>query len=747
LAFNDCSTWHCSEKINQTITPNHSNDQIKSIPIKPISISFINKQKVIIMPNDKNKNNSFTELPLTTSSTTIPTIDKSQYYHYPQHQIEQNMTYQPKQSSLQQHHSQQTLSVNVGQNSSDNLKLIDSRRTTPRQLKQHQIKRSQPKSPSSLTTNIEPTSTTTSTVTISSELCQQKYQTALNHSYSEKAKTISSSENAHSSKEKSTFPQQTTSSDLATSFIRTASLHLKSTLSRLKRSNSGHSNRPFDANTTTTTTTTTTDIHTTVLPSVRTIDVNETVSRHNSLPSDSNDKTIKFIAEINKTAKQSYKEPSTTTTTTTTTTTIIKNINKSSSSSSPPSPGYTKWSTRLGPPPSPYKTKDLNTSVIYPKCCTSSIPYHETNTIGTVVTTAMTSTLLSFNVVNDSKKDVSILSNTTTTTVTTTNTTNSSNISSVFQVLPKYERNELNYLSTNNDDCASFGEFGQINLRTGSFMGRYPNYSHSNHQLVSGVQHGQSLFSGHDNHHHNHNSGIQQHQQQQHEQKNLSEYRPLYLSIQSYTTSSPSGNTTRSAPSPSLSSMTSTHGLSGYHDTGQHSYQQQQQQTVYCHPQNQLITLKTPSSSCSSVAKTHSPRVNSVHNPQLLHTVDNPNDHYSIPITHPHEMLLLSSSSSPSCVTPHPELDPILERLLLDVTSIDEYRTALHTNDSITPPLSTNRQRTINRMHTPLGSSDPESISRSAEHIINMNLSNQQKNILNDDNICNLNKQINDLIQ
>ncbi|XP_018645543.1 rho-type gtpase activating protein, putative [Schistosoma mansoni] len=674
-------TWYHSEKIDRTTTNSHSNDQITSIEINPSSSPLVNRQEITIMSNNKDHKNPVGEL---SSSATTTTTGKVQHHHHQQQQIYQ-VTNQPP-LHLQQHPQRFTsgyvkdksnsLNVNVKQNTSDKLKLIDSRRTTPRQLKQHQLKRSQPISHSSLTTSTEPPPSTTVTM-IPSELYQQKYTIALNHPYSEKTKTTTSPENFHSSMEKSTFPQQMTSSDLATSFIRTASLHLKSTLSRLKRSNSGHSNKPSDIITTTTT-------HTDVLPSVKTINVNESVMRRSSLPSDNNDKSIKLIDEINGNTKRLYQEFNT----------ISKNDSKLSSSP----PGCTKWSTRLGPPPPPCKTTDI-TAVTYPKCCISKTS-HGTNTSETAVTTTINPTRLPL-------------------------------------ILPKNERNELNLSLTGGDDCADFGEFGRINLRTGSFMGRYPNYSHSNYHLMNYAQNGQHrqyLLSGNDNS----SSGIQQQQQRQDEQQNLPDYRPLYLSVQPYTTLSPSGNTTRSAPSPSLSSTISTQGIPGYNESSQ------QQQIVYFRPQSRSINLKASSS--SSVTMTRSPRVNSMHNPQLLHTIDNPDDQYSIPITHPHEMLLLSSSSSPSCVSPHPELDPILERLLLDVTSIDEYRTALHRNDSVTPPLSTNRQRTINRIHTPLGSSDPESISRSADHITNVNLSNKQLNILHD-NIWNLNKQINDLIQ
>uniref|UniRef100_A0A094ZMC8 Rho GTPase-activating protein 7 n=1 Tax=Schistosoma haematobium TaxID=6185 RepID=A0A094ZMC8_SCHHA len=717
LTLKNCPTRYHSERINRTTTNSHSNDQITSIEINPSSAPFINRQEVIIMSDNKNHKNPVSELPSSTTTTTTGNVQH--HRHHQQQQIYQ-VTSQPP-PPIQQHPQQFTsgyvkdksnsLNIIVKQNTSDKLKLVDSRRTTPRQLKQYQLKRNQPITHSSLTTSTESPPSTTATM-ISPELYQPKYTIALNHSHLEKAKTINSPENFHNPMEKSTFPQQMTSSDLATSFIRTASLHLKSTLSRLKRSNSGNSNKPSDAITTTT-------IHTDVLPSVKTIDVNEAVMRHSSLPFDNNDKSIKLTDEINGNTKQLYKELNTTTTT-----------EKNNSNLFSSSPGCTKWSTRLGPPPSPCKTTDINTAVIYPKCCISTT-FHGTNTSETVVTTTINSTQLPLNSLNHSKKNVLILKNTTMMT-----TTNSVNISSVSQVLPENERNELNLSLTGGDDCADVGAFGRINLRTGSFMGRYPNYSHSNYHLMNYAQNGQHrqyLLSGNDN-----SSSIQEQQQQrQNDQQNLSDYRPLYLSVQPHTTS-PSGNTTRSAPSPSLSSTISTQGIPGYNESCQ------QQQIVYFRPQSKSINLKASSS--SSVTMKRSPRVNSMHNPQLLHTIDNPDDQYSIPITHPHEMLLLSSSSSPSCVSPHPELDPILERLLLDVTSIDEYRTALHRNDSVTPPLSTSRQRTINRIHTPLGSSDPESISRSADHITNVNLSNKQLNILHD-NIWDLNKQINDLIQ
>ncbi|TNN18231.1 Rho GTPase-activating protein, partial [Schistosoma japonicum] len=688
LSSNDCLTWHCrSDRVNRKAT-NHltNNDQFTSIRIKPSVVPFNYKQEIITMPDNNNSNindrKPVGELTLTERRT-------QQQQQQPYQPLTQPPQSQQQFISAYSEDKSNTLTVSFKENTSDKVKFIDTRRTTPRQLKQHQSKRGH----SQTSTTVLPLTET-----------NQKYSPSTNYSQLEKSKTTSG--NYHSSIEKPTSVQQhTNSSDLATSLIRTASFHLKSTLSRLKRSNSGHSDKPiFTTTTTTTVPTTPTTIHTIDLPSVKTTD--DTLLRHNSLSSENN-KSIELVNDSNTNKNHLNKEFNN------------NNSNLSSSSSI-----CTKWSTRLGPPPPPCTD-------ICPKC--TSIPtFYETDT---VITTTGTRVMPSN--IKNSKNDSALYSNITTT---TTNGSNINSSGSVFHLLPRCERN--NKISLLPDDCADFGGFGRINFRTGSFMGRYPNYSRTNHQLQQ-PQRGQYLQSGNIN-----SSSIQQ---QQHQSQSLSDYRPLYLSVQPYATSSSSSNTTRSAPSPSLSSITSTHGmLSSPAEYHEHCQLKSQPQVTYRRSQNKSLNLKTSSSSSSvtMTGLTRSPRVNSIHNPQSLimnnYHVSNP-DEYSIPVQH-HEMLLSKSSSpSPSCVSPHPELDPILERLLLDVTSIDEYRTALHSHGSVTPPTSTIRQLPIQRMHTSLGSSDPESISRSVEQITKRNITDEQQNVLH--NIWDLNKQINDLIQ
>ncbi|KAK4472096.1 hypothetical protein MN116_005466 [Schistosoma mekongi] len=685
---NDCLTWHRrSDSVNRK-TSNHltNNDQFKSIQIKPSVVPFSHKQEIITMPDNNNNNNDrkpIDELTLRERRTQQQQQPYQPITQPPQSQQQFISTYSKDKSN--------TLNVNFKENKSDKVKLVDTRRTTPRQLKQHQSKRGHPL-----------TSTTVSSLT---ETDKNYSLSSTNHSHLEKS--ITTSGNYHSSNEKSTSAQQhTNSSDLATSLIRTASLHLKSTLSRLKRSNSGHSDKPICKIVTTTTTvpTTPTTIHTTDLPSVKMTD--DTALHHDSLPSEDN-RSTELVTEINTNKNQLNKESNN------------NNSNLSSSSLS----RCTKWSTRLGPPPPPCTDT-------CPKC-TSFPTFCETNT---VITTTSTRVIPSN--IKNGKIDSALYSNITTT---TTSGSNIGSSGSIFHLLPKCERN--NKISLLPDDCADFGGFGRINFRTGSFMGRYPNYSRTNHQLQQ-PQRGQYFLNGN-----NSSSSIQQ--QQQHQSQSLSDYRPLYLFAQPHATSSSSGNTTQSTPSPSLSPITSTHGMlsspTAYCEPCQ---QNSQPKVTYLGSQNKSVNLKTSSSSSVTMTgSTRSPRVNSIHNPQSL-IIDNyhlsNSDEYSIPVHH--EMLLSKSSSpSPSCVTPHPELDPILERLLLDVTSIDEYRTALHSHGSVTPPTSTNRQLLIQRMHTALGSSDPESISRSVEHMTNRSITDGQQNVLH--NIWDLNKQINDLIQ
>ncbi|CAH8543120.1 unnamed protein product [Heterobilharzia americana] len=206
----------------------------------------------------------------------------------------------------------------------------------------------------------------------------------------------------------------------------------------------------------------------------------------------------------------------------------------------------------------------------------------------------------------------------------------------------------------------------------------------------------------------------------------------LNVHFQQHTLSS--GNTTRSAPSPSLSSITSTHGV-----LSSPVYQEQINQRLH---QYKPGTLKT--SSASSITLTGPIRISkgySMHKQQTMsggHMYHLNSDDYSIPIQYQD---ILSASR----INPHPALDPILARLLSDVTSIDEYRSTLQPHGSVTPPSSlANQRRNANQLHIPLASSDPESISRSAERLSGINLSAQQ-NIMDD--VWDLNKQIGDLIQ
>ncbi|CAH8520187.1 unnamed protein product [Heterobilharzia americana] len=553
-----------------------------------------------------------------------------------------------------------SLNVHFQQKMTDKSKFVDARRTTPRQLKQHQSKRG----------HLILSSSTASPETVEGDSGEKSL---FNHSLSEKSRTTG---NYHSSEMKPSYTQQTHPSDIASSLIRTASLHLKTTLSRLKRSNSGHANKTLDT-TTANTTTTTAEISSTD-------NVDDSTLRRCSVP------------YANKSMKLVTKE-------------CDRGLDNDSNSLSP---GCTKWSTRLGPPPPcTVSTAVVSSSnLMCPKC--TSLPTYTT----TITTTNCTRIPVSG--VNEQPLDKSdgetrdcSLRYPYTTTSTVNTTTRSRNADNVMNSLPVYETNEISILP---DDCVDFGTFGRINFRTGSFMGRYPNYSRSNQlQQHSRGQH----------------SNIQ-HYHQQHQR--LPEYRPLYLSVQQHTLSS--GNTTRSAPSPSLSSITSTHGV-----LSSPVYQEQINQRLH---QYKPGTLKT--SSASSITLTGPIRISkgySMHKQQTMsggHMYHLNSDDYSIPIQYQD---ILSASR----INPHPALDPILARLLSDVTSIDEYRSTLQPHGSVTPPSSlANQRRNANQLHIPLASSDPESISRSAERLSGINLSAQQ-NIMDD--VWDLNKQIGDLIQ
>ncbi|VDQ01499.1 unnamed protein product [Trichobilharzia regenti] len=638
-------------------------------PVEQSSGIFTRKQEIIIMPNNStknNNNNSNKQLKDTLPQTSVTTTSQQQQQQQQQSQL--STVYAKEKSN--------SINVHFRQNISDNKpKCVDVRRTTPRQLKQYQSKRGHLFSSTS-----PPTSTTTN-------LTESDQKALFNHAISEKSKTTG---NFHSTGGKSAHAQhQTHPGDIASSLIRTASLHLKTTLSRLKRSNSGHTSKSLDNSMHTTTTTTNT---TTISNTNKTTTADdETSLRRSSMPYDQ--KSIKSITK--------YYE------------------RQSSNDGDDLSPGCTKWSTRLGPPPPCTLSTPIVASSIHrntcPKCTASMVTYATTITTVSAGTRAPVS----------ENKDPSLSHPYTSTTTTTTTT----NVSSAFYSLPTCESNEISLLA---DDCIDFGTLGRINFRTGSFMGRYPNYSRSN-QLQQ-YSRGQNI------------SHIQHHQQQQPQPQRLADYRPLYLSVQPQTSSS-SGNTTRSAPSPSLSSITSTQGvlvLSSSSPGGSCHHQE----SSYQHQQNKPVALKTSSTSSITLAgsSSRSSRNYSLHYPQTGDSSgvvigDRGVEDYSIPVQH--EDILSASRRNPNR-----ELDPILARLLSDVTSIDEYRSSLQPHGSITPPSTSSssihrkRNTAAHQKHSPMltaASSDPDSISRSAE-----NLSIQQ-NIMDD--IWDLNKQIGDLIQ
>ncbi|CAL8093078.1 unnamed protein product [Calicophoron daubneyi] len=443
-------------------------------------------------------------------------------------------------------------------------------------------------------------------------------------------------------------PNKPYPADLAASLIRTASLHLRSTLSRLKRSNSGHA----------TTKGIVTDAPQIAATAGRRCSdplKPETLENHKAPPISQNERKMdgKVIPQVTLVAGPKFVDNRT--------------REPPKPDSSPLPPGYSRWSTRLGPPPPTVDesaTKNVGNSVplrrpeppqtgdfkyVPPKPCNTSTP-----------------------IVQLEKCPL----------------WKSNSLAPVYHSLPTGEADDLNLLA---DDCADFGELGRINLRTGSFMGRYTQSRAQNTrpQFPSA----QILY--------------QRNLAPETTPNRLSPSRPLYLSPYQGTSS---GNTTRSAPSPSLSSVTSAPGMSV-------------QEPILARQKAVSLQSSRP-------------------NPDLLSP--------------------LPKNAPVSSAAPFVELDPVLTRLLLDVSSIDEYRSALRPQNIQTRSLSLNPNRISTTSEGPkspsqsnvatsalssaLGSSDPGSMGLLGNQIPQESKQRTPSEELLEES-WDLSQQINDLIQ
>ncbi|KAF6775181.1 hypothetical protein AHF37_05819 [Paragonimus kellicotti] len=338
-----------------------------------------------------------------------------------------------------------------------------------------------------------------------------------------------------------------------------ASLHLRTTWSKLKRSNSGHSGKqsPID------------------LPNLN--------ERRSSDPSSKSDTQVANKIRL----KQAQEDISPLT---------MDNLTKKSASRSrhsagvprtPPSPdesplppGCSRWSTKLDPPPPASPGRSIPHS-------RGPLIFRQSGNLGSKVETSeMPKHILT----SSPYAPQEIISE-----------WKSRTFDTVFRSLPLGESDDLNHLT---DDCIDVGELGRVNCRTGSFTGRYPNTRRQRCPFPS-VQYLQQRDST-----------------PQSNLARLSPSRPLYLSP--YQASS-SGNTTRSAPSPSLSSMTST----------------------------SLPVATEPYLLRTNITSLQQSRLNTG-NVQTTNRI-----------------------AYGQAATSFDELDPVLDRLLSDVSSIDKYRSAL----------------------------------------------------------------------
>ncbi|THD28446.1 STA13 [Fasciola hepatica] len=549
-------------------------------------------------------------------------------------------------------------------------KILDSRRTTPRQLKQHQHKQS---------------------------AADTKVSNSLTN-VSDKNKSVTAPESTIKSNP----------SEIASSLIRTASLHLRSTWSKLKRSNSGHSAKSQSNSSSSLRERRCSD------PSSRGLSFEGGDISPNKQPNHQPQHQQQQQREKQKHEHPAYEDelgkaytvsvpprvsslkgqPKKATLNSTVPSISPQSRHRVASApdeSPPPPPGCSKWSTRLDPPPPVSNGRPVahaHGPVVFKHIqrnrSTDLAPWDSDSSkhVGQV-TSHM-----------DWKPSMHGLGTTT------------------FSSLPTRDSDDLNVFA---DDCVDVGELGRINFRTGSFMGRYP-YSRGGGQSI---RYPQLSTSG---------GPVTTHAQHRHMQQasatpsRLSPSRPLYLSPP-YPAQS-SGNTTRSAPSPSLSSMTSNSGPS-------------------C-PEPILHKGKQLSGSKSGKTQTV-PESASETAPVSTTLTSHAIEHGS---TNPSSFL---------------ELDPVLARLLSDVSSLDEYRSALRPQavqnrtcslkplrTSPTSPSSSEAEG--NQLHvnsaalcsSPLGSSDPGSMAFSQEFYSQAAFSPAKQT---SEDHYNLRQEINDLIQ
>ncbi|TGZ66772.1 hypothetical protein CRM22_005154 [Opisthorchis felineus] len=469
----------------------------------------------------------------------------------------------------------------------DKLKVYDLRRTTPRQLKQQQNRNTGTDSQKSTPVNVV-----------------EKSSTALS-----KFEKQASIEQLGLNKNPGEF---------ASSLIRNASCRIRSTWSKLKRSNSGHSTaeKPSYPTATSPGPRRSSDPSAVVLEratfkiDVETPNPSEIVTPKTTAPCTDANETRKPVTKsdmyFNNKDNQLAKEDS----------------------SLPP--GCSQWSTRLGPPPPP------------PVSPTRSAPaprvlpifqglYHP---VASGKTDQPSTPPANYDITHEWK---------------------SPPLGSAFCSLPVGDSDNLNLLT---DDCVDVGELGRINYRTGSFMGRYP---HPRGQQASQVLSAQLFL---------HRNLTQT------TPTRLSPSRPLFLSP--YQASS-SGNTTRSAPSPSLCSMTS---------------------------------ASIPTAPNASILQATAYFNSTLPDSGRMHAV------------------VASSPKADSNALSFQELDPVLDRLLSDVSSIENYRSALRYQATPTRSTSLKPSRVFLTSNEPVpnghqpyptsvgtrpissGSSDPGSMAR-----------------------------------
>ncbi|TPP61935.1 Rho GTPase-activating protein 7, partial [Fasciola gigantica] len=549
-------------------------------------------------------------------------------------------------------------------------KILDSRRTTPRQLKLHQHKQS---------------------------AADTKVSNSLTN-VSDKNKSVTAPESTIKSNP----------SEIASSLIRTASLHLRSTWSKLKRSNSGHSAKSQSNSSSSLRERRCSD------PSSRGLSFEGGDISPNKQPNHQPQHQQQQQREKQKHEHPAHEDERGKTHTVSvpprvsslkgqpkkaTLNSTIPSISPQSrhrvasapDESPPPPPGCSKWSTRLDPPPPVSNGRPVAHAqgpVVFKHIqrnrSTDLAPWDSDSSKHVGQVTAHM----------DWKPSMHGLGTTT------------------FSSLPTGDSDDLNVFA---DDCVDVGELGRINFRTGSFMGRYP-YSRGGGQSI---RYPQLSTSG---------GPVTTHAQHRHMQQasatpsRLSPSRPLYLSPP-YPAQS-SGNTTRSAPSPSLSSMTSNSGPSC--------------PEPILHKGKQVSGSKSGKTQTVSASASETAPVSTT---LTSHTIEH-------------------GSTNPSSFL---ELDPVLARLLSDVSSLDEYRSALRPQavqnrtcslkplrTSPTSPSSSEAEG--NQLHvnsaalcsSPLGSSDPGSMAFSQEFYSQTAFSPAKQT---SEDHYNLRQEINDLIQ